>query len=86
MVRGEDGHVKTPGVVAGSYAEERKNWLVEERKRFNVDEFGRYRGGLPQPERGVCRGKGLLGPGYYHEPLVHNSKIDPLNNEHRITG
>lgn len=43
--RGEDGQKKRPGYAAGSYAEERRFWLAQERKRFNVDEFGRYRGG-----------------------------------------
>lgn len=44
--RQEDGNKKRAGVQAGSYAEERKNWLAKERKRFNVDEIGRYRGGI----------------------------------------
>jgi hypothetical protein len=43
--RGEDGQLRKPGHAAGSYAEKRRTWLAEERKRFNVDEFGRYRGG-----------------------------------------
>jgi hypothetical protein len=40
--------------------------LKEERKRFNVDNFGRYKGGLPQPNKGNVRGTSMGQVGVLH--------------------
>jgi hypothetical protein len=29
---------------------EKREFMKSERKKFNVDEFGRYRGGVPKPD------------------------------------
>ena len=51
---------------AGSYAETRLKELKEQRKKYNVDDFGYYRGGLPQKKKGPVRGNSLGRPGYFH--------------------
>lgn len=43
--RGPDGQLLRQKYKKGSYAEEKFKMLEEERKRFNVDAFGRYKGG-----------------------------------------
>jgi len=56
--------------------------LEEERKKFNVDKFGRYKGGVPNKDNSyLARGKSLLGPSLHHEPRIHNDAddIDPAH-------
>jgi len=43
--RGFDGQLLKQRYKKGSYAEEKFKILQEERKKFNVDAFGRYKGG-----------------------------------------
>lgn len=43
--RGFDGQLLRQRYQKGTYAEEKFHLLQEERKRFNVDAFGRYKGG-----------------------------------------
>lgn len=74
--RGPDGHIYKKPFSKGSYAEEKQKILEEERKRFNVDAYGRYKGGVPQKDGGFRRGKSLGSIGLTHEPLVHNMKIN----------
>ena len=43
--RGVDGQLFRRRYKKGTYAEEKFKVLEEERKKFNVDAFGRYKGG-----------------------------------------
>ena len=65
------GEVRT-GPAPGSYAEQRMKDLAEQRKQYNVNHLGYYKGGVPQKGRGPIRGSALDGPGGFHEPVVHN--------------
>lgn len=56
----------------GTYAEERINQLRKEREKYNVNDLGYYRGGVPRKHRGAIRGEALMQPGYFHSPSVHN--------------
>ena len=76
--RDEAGNTPIASPKAGSYAETRLKELKEQRKKYNVDDFGYYRGGLPQKKKGPVRGNSLGRPGYFHQPSVHNF----LNNYH----
>jgi hypothetical protein len=44
--RGIDGQVKREAAM-NEYEKEKREFLENERKRFNVDAFGRYKGGVP---------------------------------------
>lgn len=39
-------------------------------KKLNVDDFGRYKGGLPRPKSGFRRGGALGEPGEFHDRMV----------------
>lgn len=56
----------------GSYAEQRMKDLAEQRKQYNVNHIGYYRGGVPQKGKGLIRGSALDIPGAFHDPKVHN--------------
>ena len=43
--RGFDGQLFRERQKKGTYADEKLKILQEERKKFNVDAFGRYKGG-----------------------------------------
>lgn len=45
--RDEAGNVKRPAPTKGSYAETRLAELKEQRKQYNVNDLGLYRGGVP---------------------------------------
>lgn len=45
--REKTGQPKKEPYPAGSYAEEKRKILEQERKKFNVDHLGRYKGGVP---------------------------------------
>ncbi|CAD8174946.1 unnamed protein product [Paramecium octaurelia] len=83
--RNDDGTYKRPGQVASDYAKEKQEYLKKERSVFNVDDLGRYKGGVPRPNKGYVRGNALMGVGQYHRPLYHNMKQNPFETEHRIT-
>lgn len=59
--------------------------MKEERKKFNVDEFGRYRGGIPQKSKGYMRGNAMGEPGSYHDALNHNFAINPIPDNEFVT-
>jgi curved DNA-binding protein CbpA len=84
--RGKDGNPRKEAPAPGSYAESKRKWLADERKKFNVNEFGRYRGGVPQKGKGEVRGNSMGGPGAYHEPLMHNYKINPNPDSQFVSG
>jgi hypothetical protein len=76
--RDRSGNVAKAKIPAGSFAEEKQKYLAEQRKLYNVDHLGRYRGGVPQKGRINFRGKSLLGPpGTLHDPDV----VNWLNNK-----
>ena len=56
----------------GSYAETRLAELKEQRKKYNVNDLGYYRGGVPQKDKGTIRGAAIGRPGEFHTPQVHN--------------
>ena len=62
--------IKTP--AADSYAAERGAELAMQRKKFNANHLGMYRGGLPRPGKGPIRGNSLGNIGEFHQPKVHN--------------
>jgi hypothetical protein len=64
--------------LVGSYAEERLAELKQERAKYNVNDLGFYRGGIPKRGRGPIRGASLGPAGEFHQPTVHNF----LNNYH----
>ncbi len=51
---------------------------------FNVDEFGRYKGGLPQKGKGHIRGNAFGEPGVYHDPSLHNNVVDPFTDSQTV--
>lgn len=54
--------------------------MAEERKKFNVNNLGRYNGGVPIKGKGPFRkgihGEALGAPGMFHDEMVHNLKTD----------
>ena len=62
--------ISTP--AKGSYAETRLAELKEQRKMYNVNDLGYYRGGVPNPNSGTRRGDALARPGEFHTPELHN--------------
>lgn len=83
-VRGKDGQTFKEKSRAGSYAEKKLQFLADERKKYNVDYLGRYRGGVPQKGKGNMRGSSLGAPGSFHEPGLHNDLQDQHPDYHRI--
>lgn len=55
-----------------SYAAERIAELKAQREKYNVNDLGYYKGGLPRRDGGNVRGTGLSSPGSFHQPTVHN--------------
>jgi len=84
--RDRTGNPRKEVPAPGSYAESKRQFLANERKKFNVNDFGRYRGGVPQKNKGDIRGNAMGGPGAYHEPLMHNYKINPNPDSQFVTG
>ena len=70
--RDATGNVPTAAPAAGSYAAERLAELKAQRKQYNVNDLGYYRGGVPQRSSGAIRGASLGVPGEFHQPKVHN--------------
>lgn len=70
--RDASGNVPTAAPAKGSYAETRLAELKEQRKQYNVNDLGFYRGGVPQKRSGSVRGSALGAPGDFHDPKIHN--------------
>lgn len=70
--RDESGNVSRTAPAKGSYAETRLAELAEQRKQYNVNHIGFYRGGVPGKNRGAIRGTSMGVPGEFHQPKVHN--------------
>lgn len=47
------------------------------RKQLNIDEFGRYRGGLPKYKGWTNRGGAEGAPGEFHNPMLSESQDVP---------
>jgi len=71
-LRDKMGNTPTAADAAESYAAERKAELARQRKYYNVNHLGFYRGGVPRKGKGVIRGRALGNIGYFHQPEVHN--------------
>ena len=71
-LRDAAGNTPIVSPAADSYAAERKRDLAEQRKQYNVNDMGFYRGGIPQPGRGNLRGSAIGSPGEFHSPQTHN--------------
>ena len=70
--RDEAGNTPTAAPAPGSYAAERLAELKEQRKQYNVNDLGYYRGGVPRRGNGAVRGESMSVPGNFHQPKVHN--------------
>ena len=70
--RDQSGNTPVAAPAVGSYAAERLAELKEQRKQYNVNDLGYYRGGIPQRGMGAVRGEALGVPGEFHQPKVHN--------------
>lgn len=70
--RDEAGNTPSSAPAKGSYAETRLAELKEQRKKYNVNDIGYYRGGVPQKGRGTIRGSAIGRPGEFHSPQTHN--------------
>ena len=64
--RDESGNVPVAAPAKGSYAETRLAELKEQRKQYNVNDIGFYRGGVPEKGRGAIRGAAIGAPGEFH--------------------
>lgn len=82
--RGVDGQRKKEEIV-NEYEKEKRYILQEERKRFNVDAFGRYKGGVPQKDKGPARGNAWGNPSQLHDPELHNFKNNPTPDYQFVT-
>jgi len=71
-LRDAAGNTPVQAVDPTSYAAERMAELKEQRQKYNVNDLGYYRGGLPQRDRGNLRGSAIGPPGEFHQPQVHN--------------
>lgn len=80
-VRGGDGNRLGHEIATNQYAVAYKQFLSEQRGKFNVDNNSTYRGGVPNKGAGRARGSALAEPGAFHSEDVHNDMIDPLNAE-----
>lgn len=69
------------GPARRSYAEQRMAELKLEREKYNVNDLGFYRGGVPRPGRGPIRGAATGAPGAFHSPAMHNF----INGQHPDT-
>lgn len=69
----------------GSYAEIRMAELKREREKYNVNDLGYYKGGVPRANRGAARGAALGAPGLFHSPAVHNHLENRHPDSFRVT-
>lgn len=76
--RDKSGVSPSQKAARGSYAETRIAELKKERAKYNVNDLGYYRGGVPRANRGIVRGDSLGPAGNFHLPNIHNY----LNNQH----
>ena len=48
----------------------------EFKRKYNIDEFGRFRGGVPNKKKGTIRGTALETPGKFFSHVVHQDTVD----------
>lgn len=68
-----------------SYAEQRLAELKKEREKYNVNDIGFYRGGVPKRGRGNVRGNATGAPGVFHSPQMHNFMSGEHPDSFRVT-
>jgi len=83
--RGKDGNPIKEKYKPDSYAAQKQEILKEERKKFNIDEFGRFKGGVPQKGKGAIRGSALGSPGSMHDPDIIQEFNEFKQTEQRVT-
>lgn len=71
-MRDAAGNTPVKAVDPTSYAAERMAELKQQRQKYNVNDLGYYRGGLPNRGSGAIRGDALGIPGDFHQPKLHN--------------
>ena len=69
----------------GSYAEIRMAELRKQREKYNANDLGYYKGGVPRADRGAIRGSALAAPGVFHSPLLHNALENRHPDSYRVT-
>ena len=65
-LRDSQGNTPVKAADPSSYAAERLAELKQQREKYNVNDLGYYRGGVPQKGRGSIRGTALGRPGSFH--------------------
>lgn len=73
--RDNKGNTPTEEIMKGSYADFELEKLKNFRKRFNFDDLGNYKGGVPRPHNGNKRGSALAGPLAPHSEFDHNEQF-----------
>lgn len=67
----KEGH-QSGAFAPHEYGYQRLKELAEERKKYNLDKFYRYRGGVPQPDKGSVRAGSHGTPGSRSETHIIN--------------
>lgn len=84
-IRDKRGVAPRKQPTRGSYADKRLAELKKEREKYNVNDLGFYRGGVPRENRGPIRGNALGVPGEFHQPGMHNFIHYQHQDSHRVT-
>lgn len=77
-----DGH--TAREEQSAYESEKREFIKREHKKYNVDAFGRVRGGVPVYRGGNRRGDAANQPGGFNYPDLHNLRINPNPDEQTV--
>ena len=64
---------KKAEVQKTQYQLDKESIQIEERKRLNIDSFGRYKGGLPKYKGWTKRGGAEGAPGEFHNKFLSES-------------
>lgn len=78
-LRMADGHKARE--ESNEYEKEKRAFIQSEHKKYNVDAFGRVRGGVPVYRGGNRRGDAANQPGAFNYPDMHNLRINPNPDE-----
>lgn len=85
-LRDEAGQVAKAKPARGSYAEQRLAELKEQRKMYNANDLGYYRGGVPRKGKGTLRGDSIGPINDFHQPSVHNFLNNYHQDSHLVSG
>lgn len=69
----------------GSYADLRMAELRKQREKYNANDLGYYKGGVPRADRGTIRGSAWASPGIFHSPSMHNAVENRHPDSYRVT-